>query len=69
MCVSTYNDLLHMVAPRIGRYDTAMRNSVSSTQSISSTLHFFATGQPSAGPKFMTALAPKTLSRTLLFLL
>jgi hypothetical protein len=44
MGVSTYNDLLQMVAPFIEREDTAMRNSIPVSQRLSATLHFLTTG-------------------------
>jgi hypothetical protein len=67
MDVSTYNDLLQMVAPFIKRDDTVIRNSIPPSQRLSATLRFLATGQALENLKFTTATAPQTLNGTPLF--
>jgi hypothetical protein len=45
MDVSTYSDLLQMVAPLIVKEDTVMRNDILASQRLSATLRVLATGQ------------------------
>jgi hypothetical protein len=66
MNVSTYSDLLQMVAPQTVKEDTVTRNSIPASQRLSATLRVLATGQASEDLKFTTAIAPQTLSRIVL---
>jgi hypothetical protein len=58
-----------MVAPFREREDNVMRNSIPTSQRLSSTLRFLATGQEFEDLKFTTAVERQTMSETPLFLM
>jgi hypothetical protein len=58
---STFLEVLHMVTPLIQKETTVMREAVSTTERLSTTLRFLATGQSFEDLKFSTSIAPQTI--------
>ena len=58
----TFMDLLGMTTPLIQKMDTKLRDSISASERLSSTLRFLATGQTFEELKFTTAISPQSLS-------
>ena len=57
-----FMDLLEMTTPLIQKMDTKLRDSISASERLSSTLRFLATGQTFEELKFTTAISPQSLS-------
>ena len=57
----TFIDLLGMVMPLIRKVDTKLRDSISASERLSSTLWFLATGQSFEDLQFITAISLQSL--------
>ena len=57
-----FMDLLEMTTPLIQKMDTKLRDSISASERLSSTLRFLATGQTFEELKFTTAISPQSLN-------
>lgn len=58
-----YNELLQMVEPLIEKQTTNMRQPISPTERLSITLRYLATGNTFEELKFVSAIAPQTISK------
>lgn len=57
----SFDCLLELVRPKIGKKDTNMRQAIPATQRLSITLRYLASGMDLEDLKFMCAIAPQTL--------
>ena len=57
----TFINLLGMVMPLIQKVDTKLRDSISASERLSSTLRFLATGQSFEDLKLTTTISPQSL--------
>lgn len=62
----TFNELLEIISPVISKQNTVMRNAISPTERLTTTLRFLATGRSFEDLKFATAIAPQTISGIIL---
>lgn len=62
----TFIDLLGMVMPLIWKVDTKMRDAISASERLSSTLRFVATGQSFEDLKFSTAISAQSLGHIII---
>ena len=63
---TTFIDLLEMVMPFIRKEDTNMRDAISASERLFSTLRFLATGQSFEDLKFSTAISAQCLGRIIM---
>jgi len=62
----TFIDLLGMVMPLIRKVDTKLRDAISASEWLSSTLRFLATGQLFEDLKFTTAISAQSLGHIII---
>jgi hypothetical protein len=63
---SSFDELLKMVTPEIEKRNTTMRDAIPTSQRLSITLRYLATGNTFEGLKFTSAMSPQSIGASVM---